>query len=65
MKKLRRKKTLAASNGTKPTAARKRKAGVVWPKHTHYDPKGAEKFVALLHDLRRQSALAALEEDKD
>ena len=65
MKKLQRKKPLAASNPTKPAAARKRKARVVWPKHTHYDPKGAEKFVALLHDLRRQSALAALEEDKD
>ena len=65
MKKSQRKKTPAASNGAKPTAARKRKARVVWPEHTHYDPKGAEKFVALLHYLRRQSALAALEEDKD
>jgi hypothetical protein len=31
-------------------------------RHTEHDPEGAEKFVALLHDLRRLRASAALDE---
>jgi len=31
-------------------------------KHTEHDPEGAEEFVALLHDLRRLRASAALDE---
>ena len=66
MKKLQRKKTLAASNGKHPPLSRKPKLMTreLLLKNTEYDPKGAEEFVALLRQLRHNRPLTALKRRK-
>jgi hypothetical protein len=66
VKKLQRKKTLAASHGKRPPLSRKPKLMTreLLLKHTEYDPKGAEEFVALLRQLRHNRLLPALKHRK-
>jgi hypothetical protein len=62
VKKPQRKKTL----GKRPPLSRKPKVMTreLLLKHTEYDPKGAEEFVALLRQLRHNRPLTALKHRK-
>jgi hypothetical protein len=66
VKNLQRNKTLAASNGKRPPLSRKPKLMTreLLLRHTEYDPKGAEEFVALLRQLRHNRPLTALKHRK-